>query len=179
MQRKGRVPNHARVPFPGGLLKSLRIVLPVLAALAMVPPAHAQNTLQGKIQWGGVNKSFVWYWKDSKGTVFGAYGGGAYGAQLAFNSTGSAYYWPNHGTTAFGPTVDIFCVDFLHEANTSSAGYNAYFTNLSGPLSNTRSGNKTQYLEAAWLASQMQNYGTTTTADKSTRAQIHAAMWWI
>jgi hypothetical protein len=157
----------------------MRIVLPVLAALAIVPAARAQNTLQGKMQWGGVNKSFVWYWRDSHGTVFGAYGGGAYGAQFAFNSTGSAYYWPNHGTTAFGPTVDIFCVDFLHEAKTSSTGYDAYFTNLSGPLSNTRSNNKTQYLEAAWLATQMQNYGTATTADKSTRAQIHAAMWWI
>jgi PEP-CTERM motif-containing protein len=160
-------------------LNRMRIVLPVLVALASVPAAQAQNTLQGKFQWGGVNKSFVWYWKDSKGTVFGAYGGGPYGANLQFNSTGNAYYWPNHGTTAFGPTVDIFCVDFLHEANTSSTGYNAYFTNLSGPLTNTRSGSQTQYLEAAWLATQMSNYGTATTADKYARASIHAAMWWI
>src|SRR5260221_5444416 len=98
MQGIGRVPYYARALLPGGRLNRMRIVLPVLAALAMVPAAEAQNTLQGKIQWGGVNKSFVWYWKDSKGTVFGAYGGGAYGAEPAVNSTGSAHSLPNPRT---------------------------------------------------------------------------------
>ncbi|HEV8611883.1 MAG TPA: PEP-CTERM sorting domain-containing protein [Gemmatimonadales bacterium] len=158
----------------------MRLVLSAVALLALLPgAARAQNTLPGKMKWGGVNKSFVWYWRESNGTVVGAYGAGPYGASLQFNSTGSTLYWPTHGTSGFGPVVDIFCIDFLHRVNTSSSGYDAYFTNLSGPLSNTRSANAILYLEAAYLADQMETFGTSALADKVARAQIHAAMWWI
>lgn len=161
-------------------MKRLQIVLPVLAALALAPAAaSAQNTLPGEFQWSGVNKSFVWYWKKSDGTVFGVYGGGPYGAKLQFNSTGSTLYWPTHGTSGFGPTVDIYCIDFLHRANTGSGGYDVYYTNLTGPLTNTRSSSLSAYLQAAWLADQMDTYGTSTLVDKLARCQIHAAMWWI
>jgi hypothetical protein len=158
----------------------MRLLLSAIALAALLPlTAQAQNTLPGKMKWAGTNKSFVWYWRESSGTVVGAYGGGVYAADLEFNSTGSAYYWPTHGTSGFGPAVDIYCIDFLHRANTSSSGYDVYYTNLSGPLTNTRSANLNLYLEAAYLADQMETFGYSTLSDKVARAQIHAAMWWI
>lgn len=161
-------------------MKIVRMILLVLGAQALAPAvAQAQNTLPGKLQWGGTNETFVWYWRKSNNTTVGAYGGGAYAAQLQFDASGSTLYWPTHGTTGFGPAVDIYCIDFLHRANTNSAGYNVYYTNLSGPLTNTRSANLNQYLQTAWLADQFASYGTATTADKLARAEIHAAMWWI
>jgi hypothetical protein len=94
--------------------------------------------------------------------------------------------WPASASpTAFGPAVDIYCIDFLHNAKTSNSGYDAYFTKLTAvsfanpSAVNTRSNDLTQYLKAAWLVTKMNTFGTTTTSDKYNRADIHAAIWSI
>jgi len=157
-------------------MKILRMTLPVLGALALAPAVTLaqQNSIPGQLQWGGVNQTFVWYWSKSDNTKVGTYGGGAYAAQLQLDASGSTLHWPTHGTTGFGPAVDIYCIDFLHSANTNSAGYDVYYTNLTGPLTNTRSANLNQYLQTAWLADQFSLY-----SDQETLATIQAAMWWI
>lgn len=82
-----------------------------------------------------------------------------------------------------GPQVDIFCVDFFHNATTST--YNAWFTPLSAvDFSRTygvsQRGWSTgiaqqRYLAAAWLATQ---FGDPTNAvDKSTWPVKQAAIW--
>lgn len=151
------------------------------ALLGLAPAAGSAQTVQGRLQWNNAGSSFSWYWRNSSGNNINVLGGAAYSAKLAYNSTPpSTSYWPAGAVspTSFGPAVDIFCVDFLHNAKTS-APYDAYFTKLGGPLTNTRSNNTTMYMKAAWLATQMKNYTTTTAADKLQRANIHAAIWWI
>jgi hypothetical protein len=156
----------------------------ILGALAITPAAlNAQTTVLGKMKWAGTNSSFSWYWEHTVGTTTtyrNVMGGAPYSANLQFSgATAPQWAVPAHGTTSFGPAVDIFCVDYNHTVNTASGGYDAYFTSLGGTLTNTRSASKTNYLEAAWLASQMGQFGTTTTSDKAARAEIHAAMWWV
>ncbi len=148
--------------------------LGMLAALAMAPVA-AEAQVLGQFKWAGTGSSFGWFWRNSANTNINVMGGAAYRGNLQFADQPG--YWPAHGTTNFGPAVDIYCVDFLHTAKTSSTGYSAYFSNLTGPLTKTRSSNVAQYLKAAWLIAKMDTYGTSTTADKRTRAEIHAAVW--
>jgi hypothetical protein len=110
-------------------------------------------------------------------------GGGAYNASFRIPSPPPpGWQWPAHGTTGFGPGVDIYCVDFLHTAKTGSSGYDAYFTKLTAAsFSNpstvtTRSGDITRYLKAAWLIEKM---NATPAANKYQRADLHAAIWWV
>lgn len=149
--------------------------LALAAALVLVPAAAPAQTF-GQIKWGGIGNSFPASFRYSNGNTISVYAGAAYRASLKISSSNP--YLPPHGTTAFGPTVDIFCVDFLHTANTSSAGYDAWFTRLGGsdPLTATRNSDATQYLKAAWLITKMDALGFTT-ADKDTRADLHAAIW--
>ncbi len=146
----------------------------LVSAMALAP-ITAKAQIQGSFQWQNAGSSFAWYWRNSSGTNIHVMGGAAYSAKLKFPNTPG--YWPAHGTTSFGPAVDIYCVDFLHTAKTSSSGYSAYFSKLSGPLTKTRSSNLATYMKAAWLIAKMDTYGTSTTADKRTRAEIHAAVW--
>ena len=149
------------------------------AVLLLAPDAAAQvRVREGRLQWAGTGSSFTWYWRNG-GTTTHAYGGGPYSARIQYNDAKPGI-WPagNVAPSGFGPAVDIYCVDFLHHAKTST--YDAYFTKLSAPeLTNTRSTDLTRYMKAAWLSSQMKNYSTATTAGKRTRAEIHAAIWWV
>jgi hypothetical protein len=83
-------------------------------------------------------------------------------------------------STTFGPSEDVFCVDFLHE---SSVGQVApiYLTNL-GDLGGhsylgtyTRNTSLESYLEAAWLAQQIRSVGVNSTA----ALEINGAIWQI
>jgi hypothetical protein len=175
-------------------MRNLRFALAALMVMAVVPVAAKAQVASGKMQWAGVGNSFPWTWQTTTGTRR-VYGGSAYRANFRIPSAPSpAWMWPAHstGTSGFGPTVDIYCVDFLHNANTSSGGYDAYFTKLttasfSGSTYTTRSNDLTRYLKAAWLIEQMKAVGTPTgangagltTAQKGMRADIHAAIWWI
>ncbi len=74
-----------------------------------------------------------------------------------------------------GPTLDIFCVDFLHEVRVGQA-WSAYITPLSADLTGvTRGGNAllTQYRKAAWLTTQFALNPTTSWGN------IHASIWQI
>lgn len=159
----------------------MRLMKTAATAVLLLSPALADaQTISGRLQWNNAGSSFSWYWRNSSGTNINVLGGAAYSAKIQYASTPpSTSYWPTGAVApnAFGPAVDIFCVDFLHTAKTTA--YDAYFTKLGGPLTNTRSNNQAMYMKAAWLASQMKNYTTTTTADKLQRANIHAAIWWI
>jgi len=157
------------------------IGLSVVLAAAIPAGARAQ-AVSGSMKWDGTGNSFGWYWRSSNGSVTNAYGGSAYGARFKFNSPPPSWMWPQHGTSGFGPGVDIYCVDFLHHANTSSSGYNAWFTKLTtasfaNPSSvHTRSNDLSSYLKAAWLSQKM---NATPLSNKLVRADIHAAIWWI
>jgi hypothetical protein len=168
-------------------MRNLRVVLAAAAVMAAVPVVAQAQSVQGKMQWGGTGTSYAWWWRTTGGTNRNVMGGGAYRASFNIHPTPSpAWQWPASASgTAFGPAVDIYCIDFLHNANTSSSGYSAYFTKLtaasfSGPGYTTRSTDLTAYLKAAWLTMQLKPLESqTTTAAKTTRAEIHAAIWWV
>jgi hypothetical protein len=145
-----------------------------LAAAALLAPSAAHAQVQGTFQWYGIGNSFAWNYKRADNSTLGVYGGAAYQAQFKINS---AFPWlPPHGTTAFGPVADIYCVDFKHHAQTS---YTAYFTQLGGgnaTLTKTRSNDQNAYLKAAWL---IQKMDTTPITNQSQRADIHAAIWYM
>jgi hypothetical protein len=152
-----------------------------LAALALgTMDAQAQvRNREGRVQWVGTGNSFSWYWRRSNGNITHAAGGGAYQARLQYKDPKPGM-WPagSIAPNAFGPAVDIYCIDFLHTAKTSV--YDAWFTKLSAPtMTHTRSTNVVNYMKAAWLSMQLKNYSNTTTTGKRTRAEIHAAIWWI
>lgn len=154
-------------------MRGLRFASAVLALVAV--PSLVQAQAYGKLKWNGVGNSFVATYKASGGNNISVYGGAAYRAQLSIN-TASPWY-PPHGTNgAFGPAVDIYCVDFTHNANTSTAGYNAWFTKLNGNLTYTRSNDLTTYLKAAWLINKLD---ATPITNQFERASIHAAIWWM
>lgn len=150
----------------------------IMAAALLVPPVATEAQTYGQIKWQGVGNAFPITYLRSNNTTRTVYAGQAYRASFKFTS--GSPWMPPHGTTAFGPTVDIFCVDFLHTANISTSGYNAYFTNLStDPLTRTRSTDLTRYLKAAWLSSKMDELAKfgLNTAERDSVADIHAAIW--
>ena len=166
-------------------VKLFAIALALAPALMSVTSAGLRaQTVLGKMQWVGVGHSFPWWWRaddpaqPAQMINRNVYGAGAYSAKFQFTPpTTPTVTWPQHGTSNFGPAVDIYCVDFTHTANTGT--YDAYFTKLNGALTNTRANNQTKYLQVAWLATKMETFGTSVIADKAKRAEIHAAMWWI
>lgn len=150
--------------------------LMALAAAAMLAPSAARAQVLGQFQWAGTGNSFGWSYKRANNTNVAVMGGSAYRANFKIPAA-SPGYLPPHGTTSFGPAVDIYCVDFKH---TAQGAYNAYFTNLAGSpsLTKTRSTNLSQYLKAVWLIQKM-DAQTYTAAGKSERADIHAAIWYL
>jgi hypothetical protein len=148
----------------------------VLGAALIVSTAQAGAAQQaGTLRWSGTGDSFVSSFKETNGTVEAGYAGAAYRAQLQINS--SSAYLPPHGTSAFGPVVDIYCIDFLHNANQSSTGYAANFTNLGADaLGATRSADLDRYLKAAYLINKMDEQDFSA-GGKQARVDIHAAIW--
>ena len=137
------------------------------------------QTGTGQVQWMGVNGAHSRYDNvvHSTGDLTSGWDiyRSPYFAQFQINQAPSVYL-PPAGTSTFGPTQDIFCTDFQNEANTGT--YGAYFTNLGtngGDVGTyTRSGRTLhQYLEEAWLASQILD---PTKTEDQLRA-IQGAMW--
>ena len=152
-------------------MRGLRFASAVLALVTI--PSLVQAQQFGKLKWNGVGNSFVATYKTAAGTASSVYSGAAYRAQLSLNT--ATPWYPPHGTNgAFGPAVDIYCVDFTHTANGSA--YNAWFTKLDGNLTYTRSNDLTSYLKAAWLINQLD---ATPIATQFERASIHAAIWYM
>ena len=152
-------------------MRLTRSIAILAAAVALLPEAgHAQT--KGKFQWFGIGQSFAWAFRQSNNSTLAVYGGAAYQARFQFNNPSP--WMPPHGTTGFGPAVDIYCVDWTHEAASS---YDAWFTKLGQDnLTNTRSSSLTSYLKAAWL---IQKMDATPITNHDQRADIHAAIWYM
>lgn len=155
----------------------------MLAALssAVLVQGLAAQMATGKEKLVGVNGASATY-SDGGSTTWSVYTS-PYHAQFWVNSTSSVVppspYLPPAGVNAFGPTTDVFCVDFNHESFIGTT-YNAYYTNLGTNAADiglyTRSGHTlTQYLESAWLASQISVVGNSSAA----AADINGAIWQI
>lgn len=104
--------------------------------------------------------------------------GNGYGVTLGTNR-GTVYASPYQGRFAGDPTnanIDMFCIDFMHNASPRNVGYTVALTSIgSGDLSSTRFGGLpnglAKYQQAAWLIS---HYSTAT--DNEWRA-IQMAIW--
>jgi len=140
------------------------------ASLLLAGSLQAQQT--GLFKWMGVSGAHSRYSTYSTGA----------GAQDIYRSPYRAQFDMGGG---FGPTVDIFCVDFAHGSNTGT--YGASFTNLgsdAGSLgTTTRSASLQQYLETAFLANEMVTTtgftATTASAREDQLRVIQGAMWEI
>ena len=155
-------------------------------ALATVASVLLAGSLQaqwiGQSKWAGVNGASSRYSSGAggSGTQWNVYTS-PYFAQFKVTSGSSTLLPPPAGSTTWGPVVDIFCVDFTHRANTSSGGYNAFFTNLastSTDLAKTRLGASGlwKYLAAAFLAQKIRaepSLGTVAARD------MNGAIWQI
>ena len=158
-------------------LKPLMLAAASCVALAQALPAQMAS---GKEKLTGVNGASATY---SDGVNSWSVYTSPYHAQFWVNSGSSVVppstLLPPAGLNAFGPTTDVFCVDFNHESYIGTT-YNTYYTNLgtnAGDLGvYTRSGHTlTQYLESAWLASQIKVVGNASAA----AADINGAIWQI
>ncbi len=159
-------------------MRNLKSIAMAVVSSALVAGSLSAQTATGSTMWRGVNGAWSCY---SGGTINGCFYTSPYKASFKIPSlpTNQAYL-PSAGVSTFGPTDDIFCVDFIHDANTSSTGYNTYFTNLGHDASSigvtTRTHTLTQYLEAAWLAQ-----GIEAQSNKGSAAALdmNGAIWQI
>src|SRR5688500_15790393 len=147
---------------------------PIVVTLALVTPCIATAQSLGQLDWVGTGSSFVATYTRYNGQTVTGYSGAAYRANALSPASAPWYLQPGNG---FGPAVDIYCVDFLHTAWTTT--YPAYFTNLAyDALTRTRSANLGLYQRAAWLTTQM-DLQTFSNVDRQDRVDIHAAIWRI
>lgn len=142
------------------MLKSFGIA--VVACLALAATAQAQ-TASGWMKWMGVNGAWGSYNNTGTGGAQWNVYTSPYLASFKIPSdVPHDWHLPVNGGSAFGPTDDIYCVDFNHYANTGTS--QVFFTNLgtgSGFLGTyTRSNSLQNYLAAAYLASQVQLHPT-------------------
>jgi hypothetical protein len=151
------------------------IRLPALVvAIALVTPCVASAQSLGQLDWVGTGSSFTATFTRYNGQTVTGYAGAAYRANAALPTSAPWYLQPGNG---FGPALDIFCIDFLHAAWTTT--YPAYFTNLAyDNLTRTRSTNLGLYQRVAWLTNQM-DAQTFSNNDRQDRVDIHAAIWRI
>ncbi len=138
-------------------MRIVKVFAIVAAAGVLAAGALQAQTATGEVQWRGVNGAWGSY--NNTGT-----GGATWNVYTSPYHAGfkiptlptNAALLPPAGTTSFGPTWDIYCVDFNHYANTGT--YSAFFTNLGDANVNaylgvvTRESSITKYLAAAYLA---------------------------
>jgi PEP-CTERM motif len=135
----------------GGIVNSLkRICLVLPLVLLVLAPARA----------GSKNIDTVYF-----------------NGQFAFGDHGVGI--PPYGGTLNGKAEEFYCVDFTHDI---TGGKTWYVTalNLNSPKSafgSTRLDNKTEYLEMAWLITQMESVTGNTTKADTTKAEYQWAIW--
>jgi hypothetical protein len=191
--------SHSKIG--GSSVRNLKMFAMAAVGSVLVAGSLSAQTATGSVLWKGVNGAWGCYsgsGLDGIGnavSVNGCFYTSPYRA--AFNiptlPTNAQYLppagrglLPPSGTGTFGPTQDIFCVDFIHDANTSGyPGYQATFTNLGQNASDvgittrlhgTQDLTLQDYLESAWLAQQIKaqpNYGTGDALD------MNGAIWQI
>jgi hypothetical protein len=134
------------------------------AVITLAGSLDAQQQAR-RLNLGTTGTSFDWYWRTANGQI------------VTTKAAGSIAGTVGNGSTAFGPAIDLYCVDFTHAARQGS--YDAYFTKLDGPLTNTRSAIRKRYLKAAWLTTQLKDIDLVTVDGRKKSASIQAAIWWI
>ena len=159
-------------------MKNLKSVAFAAAACVLLAGSLSAQGV-GQAQWMGVNGSTGQY-NNTGSTSYQwyVYTSPYFASFKIPTPTTPAWLMPTHGTTAFGPAQDIFCVDFNHEATLGT--WNAYFTNLGSNAADigikTRRGPKNtlqDYLAAAYLAKQIElapQYSVQ-------RAELNGALW--
>jgi hypothetical protein len=139
-------------------MRTLKVL--VLAATSCLPLAGSleAQSASGSMKWMGVNGAWGSYNNTGTGGATWNVYTSPYRAQFAIPSdVPHDWHLPVNGGSGFGPTEDIFCVDFNHYANTGTS--HVFFTNLgTGPGflgTYTRSNSLQKYLAAAYLAEQI------------------------
>ena len=97
------------------------------------------------------------------------------GGAVSYNGTTVGPYQARFGSDPGAPSVDVFCIDYVHQIQVGQT-FNANLTNLaSGNLSLTRGGDAAlaQYQQMAWLTTKFD--GAT---NDQTRA-IQTAIWHV
>jgi hypothetical protein len=150
-----------------------------VACLLMAGSLQAQATASGQEKLTGVNGHTGWFSYGSAGANTEHVYTSPY--QDAFKVTSASpnpALLPPFGTTGFGPSWDVYCVDFSHSSSIGTT-YNAFFTNLGDALAHggltgasTRSSNIEQYLQAAYLAQQIK-------VDPGNANAYNAAIWQV
>jgi len=135
------------------------------------------QTASGQMQWRGVNGTTGKYNQSGTGGYDWYVYTSPYFAGFQINPNPAPAMLPPAGTTGFGPTTDIYCVDFEHYANTGTS--TVWFTNLADAQSNsswlgtyTRNSSLQNYLAAAYLAQRIQ-------ADPSHSGLYNGAIWYL
>jgi PEP-CTERM motif len=151
-----------------------------VACLLVAGSLQAQTTASGQEQLTGVYGHTGWF---SYGTM-GSNAENVYTSpyRSAFrvmspNPVPNPALLPPYGTTGFGPSWDVYCVDFTHNSYLNTT-YNAYFTNLGSANISSLLGHYTrphtldQYLATAYLATQLR-------ANPTQANKYNAAIWQI
>ena len=142
--------------------------------LAVAAASLSAQTGTGSMKLSGVNGASGCFGTSSTGPGECVYTS-PYSGQFNI-ATGTAALLPPGGSP-FGPPWDIFCVDFSHNAYIG-ASTTVNFTNLGTGLGSgtyTRSSDLKSYLEAAWLAQQIESGPVNRTA----ALEMNGAIWQI
>ena len=166
--------EHSKIG--GSSVRNFKPLAMAFAGLLAAGSLSAQQT--GYVQWKGVNGTWAKYGNAATPTTtWSVYTSPYHAAFKIPTNSPASQFMPPSGTTTFGPTEDIFCVDFIHAANTGT--YAANFTNLGTNAADigikTRTHTLQQYLESAWLAQEILANGVATDAAKD----INGAIWQI
>ena len=157
-------------------MRNLKVfALATVAGLLVAGSLQAQ-TATGSVEWRGVNGAWGSYNNNGSDPALWNVYTSPYRAGFKIPTNPAPALLPPAGTSSFGPTWDIYCVDFDHYANTGT--YSAFFTNLGDANvgtylgTYTRSNDITKYLAAAYLAEQVK-------ANPSTSGLLNGAIWQI
>jgi hypothetical protein len=150
-----------------------------VAGLLVAGSLQAQTTASGWEKLTGVNGSTGWFsWGSPGANVEHVYTSPYRSAFWVTSSSPNPALLPPYGTTGFGPSWDVYCVDFMHTSYIGTP-YQAYFTNLGDAQANnsllgtyTRSTSLEKYLQAAYLAQQIK-------LNPSSANEYNAAIWQV
>ncbi len=174
-------------------MKALKALTLAAVGCFVVAGSLSAQTATGKLAWAGLGARST-YSHYANGCVSPFLTGDCtsywntytspYRAKLWVNDPGSAVVPPSAllppaGVNSFGPVVDVYCVDFFNYAYTGTSGDNIFYTNLGsnpGDIGITTRSNTslTQYLEAAYLATQLSVF-----TDAASQGNINGAIWQI
>ncbi len=152
--RPGRLWQHTRRSGDPQVRNLKALAMAAVGCVLVAGSLSAQ--INGQAEWKGVGGTTGWFSNSATGPGSNFYTS-PYMEAFKIPAAPAGAILPPYGVSSFGPTTDVYCVDFLHEAITGT--YNAHFTNLGqnpGWVGTyTRNSSLTAYLEAAWLVTQL------------------------